>query len=82
MDLVTKEGLSAYDAFVAKAMPNMQKAGETAPGPQSVAKVIWKAATDGSARIRYQANSGAILRLRKLLPDRLFMAMVRSAVLR
>lgn len=67
MDLVSKEGLTAYDAFVAKVMPNMQKAGETAPGPESVAKVIWKAATDGSSRIRYQANSAPVLGLRRLL---------------
>lgn len=82
MDLVTKAGLTAYDSFVAKAMPSTQKAGETAPGPEAVAKVIWKAVTDGSKRIRYQANSTQILTLRKLLPDRLFMAVVKAAVLR
>jgi NAD(P)-dependent dehydrogenase (short-subunit alcohol dehydrogenase family) len=82
MDLVAKEGLTAYDAFVAKAMPNMQKAGETAPGPEAVARVIWKAATDGSSRIRYQANSAPILALRRLLPDRLFMGIVRRIVVR
>lgn len=82
MDLVTKAGLTAYDAFVATAMPNMQKAGETAPGGEAVAKVIWRAVTDGSKSIRYQANSTQILMLRKLLPDRLFMAVVKAAVLR
>ena len=82
MDLVTKVGLTAYDSFAAKAMPNMQKAGATAPGPEVVAKVIWSASTDGSRRIRYQANSAPILALRRLLPDRLFMAVVKAAVLR
>ena len=82
MDLVTKAGLTAYDSFAAKAMPNMQKAGATAPGPEVVAKVIWSAVSDGSRRIRYQANSAPILALRRLLPDRLFMAIVKAAVLR
>jgi short-subunit dehydrogenase len=78
----SRPGLSAYDAFVAKAMPNMQRAGETAPGPEAVAKVVWRAVTDGSSRIRYQANSAAILTLRRLLPDRLFMRVVKAIVLR
>jgi NAD(P)-dependent dehydrogenase (short-subunit alcohol dehydrogenase family) len=82
MDVVSRPDLTAYDGFVARAMPNMQKAGETAPGPQAVAKVVWRAVTDGSARIRYSANSALILSLRRLLPDRLFMAMVKAIVLR
>jgi NAD(P)-dependent dehydrogenase (short-subunit alcohol dehydrogenase family) len=82
MDLMTKDGLTAYDSFVGKAMPNMQKAGETAPGPEVVARVIFKAATDGSRRLRYTANSASILWMRKLLPVRVFMAIVKSQVLR
>jgi NAD(P)-dependent dehydrogenase (short-subunit alcohol dehydrogenase family) len=64
MDLMKKPELTAYDALVAKAMPNMQKAGETAPGPDVVAKVIFQAATDGSRRLRYPANSAMIHWLR------------------
>lgn len=82
MDLAKREGLTAYDRFVAKAMPNMQAAGAKAPGPEVVARVIWKAATDGRKKIRYSANSAPILALRRLLPDRAFMAVIRSAVLR
>ena len=52
------------------------------PGPEAVAKVIWQAGTDGSKRIRYQANSAQILALRNLLPDGLFMSVVKAAVLR
>lgn len=81
MDLVRKPGLTAYDGFVARAMPSMQRAGETAPGPEAVAKVIWRAATDGSRRLRYPANSKGILMLRRLLPERLFMAVVKASVL-
>lgn len=82
MEVVTKPGLTAYDAFVEKAMPNMQKAGADAPGPELVAKVIYGAATDGAATMRYAANSAAILTARKLLPDAAFFGIVRSAVLK
>jgi NAD(P)-dependent dehydrogenase (short-subunit alcohol dehydrogenase family) len=82
MDLMSKPGLTAYDDFVARAMPNMQRAGETAPGPEAVAKVIYKAATDGSWKMRYAANSAMILSLRRLLPFNLFTTIVRRAVLR
>jgi short-subunit dehydrogenase len=82
MDLTTKEGLTAYDDFINKAMPNMQKAGENAPNGELVANVIYKAVTDGNWKMRYTANSAMILTLRKILPDALFFAVVRSAVLR
>jgi NAD(P)-dependent dehydrogenase (short-subunit alcohol dehydrogenase family) len=82
MVVATRAGLDAYDAYVARAMPSMQKAGETAPGPDVVARAIWKAATDGSSRIRYSANSAPILTLRRLLPDRAFLAVVKAIVLR
>jgi NAD(P)-dependent dehydrogenase (short-subunit alcohol dehydrogenase family) len=80
MDVMTKSGLTAYDDFVGKAMPFMQKAGATAPGPEVVAKTIFKAATDGSWRLRYPVNSKGLLVLRRLLPTRLFMAILRSQI--
>ena len=82
MEVMTKPGLTAYDGFVAKAMPNMQKAGAEAPGPDLVARVIYTAASDGSSTMRYPANSAAILTARKLLPDAMFFGVVRSAVLK
>jgi NAD(P)-dependent dehydrogenase (short-subunit alcohol dehydrogenase family) len=82
MDLMTKSGLTVYDDFVGKAMAVMQRAGAQAPGPGIVAKAIFKAATDSSRRLRYPVNSRAILLLRRLLPTRLFMAIVRSQVVK
>ncbi len=79
MDLTTKEGLSAYDSFVEKVMPNMQKAGENAPDGSLVAEVIYNAVTDGSWKMRYPANSRMILTLRKILPDAIFFWVVRRA---
>ena len=82
MDVMSKPGLTAYDSFVNKAMPNMNKFGETAPGPEKVAAVIYKAATDGSGKLRYQVNSMPLLALRRLLPLSLFQRIVRMVVLK
>ncbi len=82
MDVVKKPGLTAYDDFVAKAMPNMQRAGETAPGPDVVARVIYKAVTDDSWKLRYSANGALFLALRRLLPESLFRAIIARAVVR
>ena len=82
MDVMRKAGLTAYDSFTNRAMPNMQKAGETGAPPSATAKVIYKAATDGSKRIRYQSNTSGILFLRRLLPDGAFMAIIKRAVLK
>jgi short-subunit dehydrogenase len=82
MSHTKKEGLTAYDNFVARAMPNLQKAGETAPDGRIVAETIYDAATDDSWKMRYPVNSRAILAARRLLPDSLFLPMVRRAVVR
>ncbi|MGH9711979.1 MAG: SDR family oxidoreductase [Candidatus Acidiferrales bacterium] len=82
MDLMSKPGLTAYDNFVARAMPNLQKAGETAPGPNIVARAIYKALTDGSWKLRYPANGALFLALRRLFPESMFRAIVARAVVR
>lgn len=78
-DVTTKEGLHAYDHYVEKVMPNMQKAGEKAPEAGLVAEVIYNAVTDGSWKMRYSANSRMLLILRKILPDALFFWIIRQA---
>ncbi|MEW6736054.1 MAG: SDR family oxidoreductase [Acidobacteriota bacterium] len=81
MDLISQPGLTEYDDFIAKAMPNMQKAGESGAAPERVAEVIYRAATDDSWRMRYAANAAMILGLRRVLPDRAFQGIVRKVVL-
>jgi len=81
-EIMRKPGLSAYDALVNRAMKNMQESGKMAPGSEAVAQTILHAATDRSWRLRYPVNSQGILALRKLLPDNLFFALVRTIVLR
>ena len=81
-DVMSKPGLTAYDEFVARAMPQMQKSGAEAPGPEVVARTIFRTATDGRRRLRYPANSASILLLRRLLPTSVFMGIVKRLVLR
>lgn len=82
MDLMKREGLTAYDKFTARVMPKMMDAGKTGSPASYTAGVIYEAAADGSKKIRYAAggNAGAILFLRKLLPDGLFMAFVKKVL--
>ena len=77
-----KEGLTAYDNFVARALPNLQKAGETGPAGSLVAQVIFDAVSDDSWKLRYPANSRLVLAVRRLLPDSLFLPIIRRAVVK
>jgi NAD(P)-dependent dehydrogenase (short-subunit alcohol dehydrogenase family) len=82
MDLFKKDGLTDYDNYEQVAYKNSQAAGETAPGPEVVAKTIFKAATDGSSKLRYPASvqTSMLLFIRWLLPLNWFMGIVRSIV--
>ena len=80
--IAKKEGLTAYDNFVARAVPNLQKAGENAPDGIIVAQTIYDAVTDDSWKMRYPINSRLVLTARRLLPDRLFFPIIRKAVLK
>ncbi len=82
-DLATRSDLTAYDAFVAKVLPKLKQAGDNGSPPEVTAAVIYRAATDASQRLRYPAggNAGALLLLRKLLPDRIFSTIVRSSTI-
>ena len=82
LEVMTKPGLTAYDGFVARAMPMLQKAGADAPGPEIVARTIYRAATDGRHRLRYPVNSASILLLRRLLPTGVFIGLVKRLVLK
>ena len=80
IEIMSKPGLTAYDDYVKNAMPGLNKAGANAPGPELVAKVIYRAATDGSGRLRYAANSLSLLLARRFLPDWAFHHMVKIAL--
>jgi NAD(P)-dependent dehydrogenase (short-subunit alcohol dehydrogenase family) len=80
IDIMSTPGLTAYDHYVARVMPNLNRAGATAPDGSLVAKVILRAATDNSNKLRYSANAAPLLALRKVLPDSLFNALIRMVV--
>ncbi|MBA2279146.1 SDR family oxidoreductase [Candidatus Saccharibacteria bacterium] len=69
-----------YDKFVKKVDAVSQRAGQNGKDPSVVARVIVKAATDKSNRIRYAVGSPApqLLLLRKILPERMFLYFVRK----
>lgn len=81
-DITRKEGLTAYDYWLDKTMPNMQKAGETAPSGEVVAQTIYDAVTDDSKKLRYGVNTKGILTARKFLPDWAFFKMIKTALMK
>ncbi len=60
-----------YKEFYERVIPRMDQAGRSGDKPEAVAQIIFKAATDRSARLRYPAggSAGLLLTARKLLPD-------------
>ncbi|HEY0461456.1 MAG TPA: SDR family oxidoreductase [Pyrinomonadaceae bacterium] len=81
-EVTRKEGLTAYDWFIDRALPNMKKAGAAAPGGALVAETIYSAVTDGTKKLRYGVNSKNILLARKLLPDWAFFRLIKGAILK
>jgi len=81
-ELTAKPGLDAYDSFIGRTLPTMQHEGQTAPGPELVAKTIFRAAADKSKRLRYSVNAAGILALRKLLPDMVAFAIVKMRLIK
>ena len=67
----------AYPEFAATAA-NLRSFGSDAPGPEIVARDVWRAANDGSSRLRYAPNARAFLFARRLLADRVYMTIVRK----
>lgn len=80
MAVLAKDGLSAYDEYQSRVRQAMNEAGQGADGPEKVARVIYRAATDGKKKLRYPAagNAPLYLFLKKVMPDSWFVAYVRS----
>lgn len=79
-DVLVKKGLDVYEEYVNTVVPNLQKSGANAPEPDVVAEVVYKAAVDGSWKLRYQPKSSTsfTLFLRSMLPTGWFNAVVRK----
>jgi NAD(P)-dependent dehydrogenase (short-subunit alcohol dehydrogenase family) len=80
--IARKEGLTAYDHFVDRVVPNLQKAGAEAPDGSVVAEAIYEAVTDDSRRLRYGVNTKGILALRRLLPDRVYRRLIKMIIVK
>ncbi|MEP6945983.1 MAG: SDR family oxidoreductase [Acidobacteriota bacterium] len=81
-DVSHKDGLIAYDNLAARALPNMARAAEEAPGGELVAETIYRAVTDGTKKLRYGVNTKGILTLRRFLPEMTFLAVIKKVILR
>lgn len=70
-----------YDGFIQKFNDAAEKVMKDAEGPEVVAKIIYKAATDNSNQMRYAVGKPGpmLLKLRKLLSDKLYFLMVRKS---
>lgn len=81
MAVARKTELTDYNDYIDKVLPKMQKPDIGSP-PEVTAKVIYRAVTDNSWKLRYPAggNAGLVLTLRKLLPDSLFQSMIRGGI--
>jgi len=71
---------SPYFDYVNRVNKTIMATAQNGYPPEIVAKVIYKAATDNSNRLRYPADPMAKMSLifRRLLPDRIFMSVIRS----
>lgn len=77
---VSSDDLPMYHSLVEIAEKVSQGAGQQGESPEIVAKTIFEAASDRSSRLRYVVGRPAplLLRLRKLLPDRWYFALIRQ----
>ena len=78
-DLFHKAGLDAYKEYEQRVLGNSKNFGANAPGPEVVAKTIWKAANDDNFRIRYASDflGRFTLFTRKLVPISWYFGIIR-----
>jgi short-subunit dehydrogenase len=76
---IMRDDLTMYKNFVDKAEKLSQETGKSGEPPELVAQEIFKAATDGSHKMRYPIGQPAplLLTLRKLLPDSLYFYLIK-----
>lgn len=80
--VVTKDDVEEYRYFTARVLPNLKRAGETAPDGKIVAERIYEAAADGRRRLRYPVNTKGLLLLRRILPDAAFLRIIKTVLSR
>jgi len=76
-DVASKPGLTAYDDFVAAAMPNIKAWEDAGVDPSVVARSIWRASTSFWPRLRYQPNATFTVWARGWVPGHLYVRVIR-----
>jgi NAD(P)-dependent dehydrogenase (short-subunit alcohol dehydrogenase family) len=76
-EVASKEGLTAYDDFIAAVMPNIKAWEDAGVEPIVVARSIWRAATSIWPRLRYQPNATFTVWGRGWVPGHLYVRLVR-----
>ncbi len=76
--------LTEYNSIVKTGMKKMNAAGAKGASPEIVAETIWRAATDGSKKLRYPVGSDAksLLMMRRFLPDGMWRSMISGQLLK
>ncbi len=71
-------GLAAYNGLMDEQFPVLDKTGPGGATSEEAAAVVFRAATDGKATLRYSVGRDAkvLLSARRLLPDRVFIPMI------
>lgn len=72
-------GIRAYDALMDEQFPVIDKTGPGGSTSEEAAAVIFRAAIDGKGTLRYRVGKDAkvLLSARKVLPDEVFLPMIR-----
>lgn len=73
---------AAYADYLRTAKAMSERLVEGSPDPSEVARVVLRAATDPSDRLRYLAKPGPYMTLHRLLPDRLWRGLILAALKR
>lgn len=78
-DRANMTGVTAYEAYSAEQFAVMDGIGASGSTSEEAARVIFRAASDGSKRLRYSVglDAMAIMAARNLLPDGVFRAMIK-----
>lgn len=81
-ELFANDAFQDYDEYEKVTFKNTQKTGGAAPGPETVAKTVYKAANDHTFKLRYPVGgqTAALLTLRRFIPNKWFNSVVRSEV--
>lgn len=84
MEIAKKDGLDDYDVLMKNAMTNMGSDSKTWSHPKVVARTIFRAAVDKSRRLRYHTgkNASLLLVLRRLLPESVFIGLMRKMIMK